>query len=608
MKTYFYTMRLPIILIILLILSACAIEGGVAPTAEPGPLPSPTPVVVTATASVAAQATAEPTPVPETGLRIGLEAAPPDLLPYHTDATDERTTAALSELLFPAPLLALNYNYTNTGVLEQLPSFENGDVSVGSVQLYLDSSGFITTTVTEVVTSVQQLSVVFRWNRNLRWSDGTPVTAADSVFAYELAQQVSLGAEADSRLALLERYELVDEYTTRAMLRPNYTDPAYITSFWTPLPRHLLADIEPQTFFASDYVFTPVGYGPYQVVRHDAEQIRLERNPYYFGPPPSVEGITFVFTGSDREATTRAVADGSLDLAAIEQPDELLFAALKAQEASGEVVLNAMPDAVWEHLDFNLDVALFQDIRMRRAIAHAINRQEMVDELLGGYGRVLESWVMPEQWANAPLDQLTRYPYDPATANLLLDESGLVDSDGDGVREREGQPITITLLTTDNAPVRLAAAERIREDLGAIGLTVEIEALAPLDLYSSDGPLFRREFELALFAWIATPDPRGWERWSCAGVPNAANGFMGNNFAGWCFFEADQAIRTATSALSREQRQAAYLRQQQLLTQELPILPLFQRVSVVISSPTLQGVVLDPTAPLTWNVGQWRRK
>jgi peptide/nickel transport system substrate-binding protein len=598
---------IPSLLIITLVLSSCAIEGGITPTAEPSPLPSPEALAVTATASLL-EATVASTAVPETGLRIGLELAPPDLLPYHDDATDERTTAMLSELLFPAPLLPLSYSYTNTGVLEQVPSFENGDVSVGTVQLYLDSSGFITTTVTEVVTSVQQLSVVFRWNRSLRWSDGTPLTAADSLFAYELAQQVNLGAEAQSRLALIERYEQVDEYTTRAVLRPNYTDPAYITSFWTPLPRHLLVDIEPQTLFTSEYALAPVGYGPYQVVRNNVEQIRLERNPYYAGSPASVEGITFVFANGDREGVAKAVADGSLDLAFIEQPDAPLFAALKAQEATGEIVLSAIPDAIWEHLDFNLDLPLFQDLRVRRAIAHGINRQAMVDELLGGYGRVLESWVIPEQWAAAPLDQLTRYPYDLATANLLLDETGMVDSDGDGKRERDGQPITITLLTTDNAPVRLAAAERIREDLGTLGLTVEIDARSPLDLYSEAGPLFRREFELALFAWIATPDPRGWERWSCAGVPNAANGFLGNNFAGWCFFEADQAIRTATSALSRDQRQAAYIRQQQLMAQELPIVPLFQRISVVVISPTLQGIALDATAPLTWNIAQWQRK
>jgi peptide/nickel transport system substrate-binding protein len=90
-------------------------------------------------------------------------------------------------------------------------------------------------------------------------------------------------------------------------------------------------------------------------------------------------------------------------------------------------------------------------------------------------------------------------------------------------------------------------------------------------------------------------------------VPSENNGWTGNNFSGWCFFEADRAIRTATTVLDQEERRAAYLRQQQLFTQEMPILPLFQRVDLVLTSPTLRGVRADPTAPFTWNVATWRR-
>ncbi len=588
-----------------IILMSCAIEGGVIPTVEPAALPTVPPATA---APMVAQPSAEPSASQETGLRIGLSLAPADLLPYHSDVSDERVTAPLSELLFPAPLLALGYAYTTTGVLDQVPSLENGGISFNSVQLYLDSSGFITTTVTEAVTNVQQISVTFRWNRNLRWSDGTPLTADDSLFAYELARQISLGQEADSRLGLLERYEKIDDYTTRAVLQPNVTDPAYLTSYWTPLPRHLLADSKAADLLTSDFALSPIGYGPYQIQRRDISRTRLERNPYYFNAPPAVESVTFVFRDNDPAVLISAVAGGSLDLALISQPDAALFSALKAEMANGKVALSSTAEPIWEHLDFNLDLPLLQDIRVRRAIAHAINRPALAARLLGGYGGILESWVMPEQWAAASLDQLTRYPFDPETAKRLLDEAGFSDSDGDGVREREGQPLVLRLLTTVNTALHQDSAAQISADLAAIGITIETRSLPSEELYSPDGPLFRREFDLALFAWIATPDPRGWERWSCAGVPNEANGYTGNNFPGWCFFEADQAIRIATTALGRDERAAAYLRQQQLFTQELPLVPLFQRVSIAVSSPTLIGLELDETAPFTWNLVRWSRK
>lgn len=596
------------IVLALLALTACQLEGGVdRPTAAPA-------ASLSSTATDAQAATAAPRPetptadttaAAEGSLRLGLTAEPGDLLPYYSDSADERITAPVSELLFPAPLLALSYNYTTTGVLERVPSVENGDVSISSVDVFLDSVGVITTTNTGVITQVQQLSVTFRWNPDLRWADGVPVTADDSVFAYELAQKTRMGQEADSRLALLERYEKVDDHTTRAVLKPDYTDPAYITSYWTPLPRHLLADVDPATLMTSEFALLPVGYGPFTVDRRDPGNLRLKRNAYWSGPEPPA-AVSFIFR-DNVEMLQSAVVGGSLDAASFELPQPDQIAALKAAADSGALSLATVPSPIWEHLDFNLDVPILQDIRVRRAIAQAIDRQKMVDTLLGGYSSVLESWIVPGQWAAAPLDQLTRYSYNPDESRRLLDEAGYLDSDGDGMRDLDGLPLTLKFVTTAGSPLRQAAAKQIVADLAAVGVTLDISELPSAELYSQDGPLYRRNFELALFAWIAGPDPRGWERWSCAGVPSQANSWTGNNFPGWCFFEADKAIRTATTTVDISERGAAYLRQQQLFTQELPALPLFQRVDATISSPSIEGVAPNPTAPFTWNLCEWVR-
>src|SRR5262249_42968560 len=150
-----------------------------------------------------------------------------DLLPYHDDTTDARTSAPITSLIFPPPLLALNYSYTTTGVLLRLPTLENGDAQIRSVAAYLDAAGNITSTVTQVITQAQQIVVTYHWNPALRWSDGTPLTAADSVFAYELARTTQLGEEAASHLALLDRYVAVDDHTTQAFLKPDFLDPNY---------------------------------------------------------------------------------------------------------------------------------------------------------------------------------------------------------------------------------------------------------------------------------------------------------------------------------------------------------------------------------------------
>ncbi|WP_322511236.1 ABC transporter substrate-binding protein, partial [Chloroflexus sp.] len=268
-----------------------------------------------------------PTNIQERVLRIGLVNEPSDLLPYHSTPADERISAPLTELLFPSPLLAVDFTIQTSGVLTRVPDFINGDVVTTTVTVFRDELGQITDTPTEKTDEVTQISVTFRWNPDLRWSDGTPVTAADSVFAYELARRVDLGQAANSRLAMIERYEQVDEHTTRAVLRPDVTDPAYLTSFWVPLPRHLLADMDPRQVTQSEFARKPIGYGPYMIGTFESGALELVPNPHYAGPAAPFERIIVAFR-KDPQQLVDLVRNGGLDLAFIEQPVPDLLAQL----------------------------------------------------------------------------------------------------------------------------------------------------------------------------------------------------------------------------------------------------------------------------------------
>jgi peptide/nickel transport system substrate-binding protein len=585
-----------------LLLGACQIEGGVPePTAQPtapqteAATPSPLP-----TSAAVANAVAQRR---DTWV-IGTLEPPPDLYPYPATPSARRALAPISELLFPSPVLAYSYTYTGTGVLEQVPSFTNGDIQITPADVYLDAAGNITTTVTEVITQVNQIEVTFRWNQRLTWSDGTPVTAADSVFAYEIARAAPPGEDARLLLSQIDRYEAVDDHTTRAVLKPDVIGWAAYLSYWTPLPRHLLEGADPATIRGSAFARSPVGYGPYMIEEILPGEIRMVRNPHYFGDPPSASRVTFAFL-RDIDAVRANIANGNLDLATTDRvsPDQM-DALDRAADDGQQVTFVANP--IWEHIDFNLDVPILQDIRVRRAIALATNRPRMSDSLYRGRAPVIESWVLPGQVEAAPLDQITRYPHDADQARALLDEAGYAPGP-DGIRAANGVTLTLQLFTSEG-PVREQVAALFREDMRAIGIDVEVITLTTGELFSPDGPLFQRQFELALYAWIASPDPGGLQLWSCRSVPSEGNGWTGDNFAGWCFRDADRAIREATTTLDPEVRNAAYLRQQQLWTQELPSLPLFQRVSVVVSNPGISGIAADPLAPVTWNIAAWRRE
>jgi peptide/nickel transport system substrate-binding protein len=388
----------------------------------------------------------------------------------------------------------------------------------------------------------------------------------------------------------------------------DFTDPSYILTFWTPLPRHILQGVDPASLNEHEFWLKPVGYGPYMVDAREPGAIRLRRNPYYLGSQPRADVLSFVFFG-DTGSLRTAMLGGSLDVATSDrvEPDDMSFFA--RDEELDLLDVTYIPGPIWEHLDFNLDLPLFQDIRMRRAIAYGTNREAMVETLFAGVVPVLDSWIVPESWAAAPSDQLTRYPYHASRATTLLDELGVVDSNGDGMREHsDTQPLTITLLTTSSSSLREEIARLFKDDMAAIGLDVHIRPVSTQELYQVEGPLFQRQFELAQFAWIAGPDPGGLALWSCRAVPRERNDWQGNNFAGWCFLEADQAIRVASTSPNRSERLNAYLVQQQIFTRELPVLPLFQRPIVTINSPSMKHIQPDPIAPITWNIAEWVRE
>lgn len=588
-----------ILMLMLGVLSACEVEGGIPePTVAP-PLSAATRVpTIAPTSAVVANQLAERRDT----WTIGLSELPEYVLPAL--ATDQGTDP-VRELLFPAPLVAYGGTYTTTGVLTRVPSFANGDIEARPATVYLDPTGAVTTTVTMIITQVEQLAVTFHWNPELRWADGVPVTADDSLFAYDVARSAA-DPQTRELLAQIASYERVDDYTTRAVLIPDFTGPTPFLSYWAPLPRHVLRDIPPATIATSSFARAPVGYGVFVFDRRSADEIYVVRNPHAATTPPGPSRLQL--RRFDTPERMRAnLLNGTLDVALFTRVNTDLIAALDRDAREG-VQLFDVPSSLWEHIDFNLDVEALQDIRVRRAIALGTDRSGMARTLFAGRVAVLDSWVLPFQDEIAPADQITRYPYDQAQARQLLDEAEYLLPPDTTVRaSTAGVTLTLDLIMPDGSAVRRAIADQFRNDMRAVGIEIIVNELPVDAFFAADGPLYQRQFSLALFGWDAATEPGGLRLWSCAAIPVAENNWRGDNFSGWCFRDADRAIRTAETVRSPEERRAAYALQQQLWTQELPALPLFQRLTIIAAGAEVDGLRPDSLAPLTWNIARWQR-
>lgn len=597
MRHFTSTQRLALLLLSLLC-AACQIEGGVPeiPKAEQS---TAQPQATDAAQAAAVNARRET-------WTIGITEQLGSLSPYQPTATEQRRSALAVELLFPSPILSYNRAYTTTGVLTQIPTLENGGAEVRKADVFLDSAGVITTTATQVITQVDQLVITYRWNPDLKWSDGTALTAADSVFAYEHAKTDSASDEARGKLAQIASYSAVDEHTTQAVLLPDVTGPTYFLNYWTPLPKHILENATPEQWEA--FAQQPIGYGPYAIQQREAGAIRMARNQHYFGTPAANSHLDILFAQNVNQLRAN-VANGNLDVIYSERLLQEDIAALDADAKAGVDSVQYATTPIWEHIDYNLDLPELQDIRVRRAIALGTNRAQMITDLLGGHASVLDSWVLPFQPEAAPADQISRYEYNPDQARALLEEANYVDPDGDGIRaSSDGLTLTLQLLTTADSPLREGIADRFKQDMKAIGVAIEITTADSNELFAPEGPLYQRQFELALYGWKAEPNAGGLTLWNCNSVPSPENNFSGENFAGWCFRDADMAIRKGATTLDPNERNALYLKQQQLWTQELPALPLFQRIGVAAIAPNISGPQIDTFAPITWNVAQWRRE
>ncbi|NPA27041.1 MAG: peptide ABC transporter substrate-binding protein [Chloroflexi bacterium] len=659
-------------LLVLLIGGGCQAEASVTPLTLPKPtvtpLSPPTPAVRVVTP------TAPPPPPPVLVVCMGRE--PRSLYPYAADLSLEARNllAALYEPLF----LPDGKGGWETRVLERVPSLENGDARVERVTVRLgerlvDAEGRVTVlqpgvryrppgcredaclkTVDEETDSIEteRLVVQFRLRPGLHWADGQPVTADDSVFAFELeaASETPRPKWYTDRTA---SYRAVDERTVVWTGLPGYFAPDYMRRFWMPLPRHRWGDKSPQQLLTDpEAARQPLGWGPYQIAewKPGSGTLRLTPNPYY-EPKPYFTEIVVRFVGNDPDTALAHLMAGTCDVVSqttgLEEQWSLLLALAQVDQARVDVVPSAFafehiglilhPVAHDDGFQYRDPPGLFVDPRTRQALALCLDREALVRDLLRGAAPVLHSYV-PEDYPTFNPD-VPRYPYDPAKARELLAEAGWVDDDEDPTtplvfqgRNRwipANTRLQFTLLTT-TAPLRQALAERVKHDWAQCGVEVDVRALEPETLFAPGptGPVFGRRAQAALFAWSVDPVTacRLWLSEAIPGPPETrvedvawmpdelgperdafALDWNGWNYYAYANPDLDRACRAVLFNLpetrSFAEGQAAT---QAILMEDLPFIPLYPRLRFLAYRPNVCGPQLRPDVALEWwNIGEW---
>lgn len=499
----------------------------------------------------------------------------------------------------------------------------------------------------------RHLEVTYKIREGWRWTDGTPVTADDAIYYWKLIMDPNL--EIAGRTGSMKIYDMVkvDDQTWTAVFMSenqakaaaagtlegggvdhaafqaeyeqsgygNQVGPVVDPVFWYIgaqgwLPVHVIGDIPAAEHNTIDFTTVP-GDGPYRIREwKQGQEIVLEKVDVPF-PLGEAEIKTVIFRFfADTAGVKAALQNGEIDavtgtggLSTADAPD------LDAIEATGMYKVYYEPGYQWEHIDLNTTQFPLDDVLVRKALYHAIDRQALVDRLYFGKQRTTDLPVPPGlSWAYT--DDYVKYPYDPDRARELLAEAGWDCSVSPCRKEIDGQMrnLELTLITTDRAD-RQAVAQVIQQMWGAIGVGTNLQFLYGRGLFapaSQGGLLYSRAYQAAVYTWITGDDPGHLGLYDCSSIPTEENNWSGQNYPGWCDPRADELLNLNENdpeiSLSRELRKPILAEFYKLWTDAVPVIPLFSNTRVYVTRTGWENWKAGPTqyAPDTWNIWEWR--
>lgn len=442
------------------------------------------------------------------------------------------------------------------------------------------------------------LTITYHLRHGVKWQDGVPFTSHDVVFTTNAILNKNNNLQSRNGWDKVASIEAVGPYEVKFHLTEKYA-PAIATFFAEPgdypvLPAHLLEkypNINQVSFNTS-----PVGTGPFKFVRWvHGDRIELEANPLYWRGPPKLQHIIFKIIPKD---TTILVQLETHEIDAWFRAPSNLYT--EYQKLKPEYRVQFEPAFVYSHIDFNMKEPLFQDVRVRRAIDYAIDKQKIIDTVTHGVQLAADSYIPKLSWAYDP--NVMKYPYDPARARALLAEAGWTPGPG-GILQKNGQRLSFSLSAVAGGTTGEATESFVQQELRDIGIDAKIKNYSAELFFAAaqnGGILQNGKYDTAFFAWVAGADPETYSIYACGEFPPA-----GQNNMFWCdttYTNAEEAARRTYDLAER--RKYYWITQEEFASQVPSIIQWFQR-QIFITSPNLHGFVPAPATTSNWNTWQW---
>ncbi len=429
----------------------------------------------------------------------------------------------------------------------------------------------------------------FELRPGILWNDGRELTAEDVEFTYKLY------IDPDVPTAYAENYKLVKEFkvTGRYTFEVRYDKPlARALTSWmlSILPRHVL---EGQNLLDTPFARAPVGAGPYRLTEWiPGSRLVLTANPDYFEGRPHFDRVIYRII-PDQATMFMELKARNLDLMDL-TPQQYRFQTT-GPDWDADFRKYEYLSFGYTYVGYNLANPMFADVRVRRAFAHAIDKQALVKGVLLGLGQPTIGPYKPGTWVYN--EAIRDYAFDPEAARALLAEAGWTDSDGDGTLDKDGRPFEFTLMTNQGNESRIKAATIVQANLGAVGVRVKIRTVewsAFIKEFIDTG-----RFEALVMGWNIIIDPDLYNVWhSSKAVPG------GLNFVGYKNPELDALLDKGRHLLGQDERKAVYDEVQRILHEDQPYTFLYCPLALPVVAGRIQGIEPAP-AGISHNFEQW---
>ncbi len=434
-------------------------------------------------------------------------------------------------------------------------------------------------------------TIVWHLRRGVRWSDGAPFTAEDVVYTVKAVLNPENNALAYSDFkAFVKRVEEPDRFTV--VFRLNHPYAGFIPTLFGSaganpciLPKHVLAAYS--TMNQSPYNALPVGIGPFRYTKWlRGDRIELEANSYYWRGRPKLARIEWLLVGDDATAMTM-LQTHALDL--FVGPGPVSLARLSSMRS---LRLLTQPSTEFAVLAFNVSHPIVADVRIRRAVEMAIDREALLRKIRRGFGTVQES-IVPPGLPITPAIALVRY--DPAAARALLDRAGW-RVQPDGIRAKGGTRLSLAVSFDAQSTMNGGSVEYLRAMLHDAGIELQTKAVSSArfwDTYAAGGELFAGKWDATFVTWTFPSSGDLSNLLACNQFPPA-----GQNIDRFCDANLDRAMAAYAASYDLARRKVVMQRTAEILARDLPMIALSIPVDGYAMTPNVDGFAPGTLTPL----------